>query len=94
MINSKIEEYIYFLNDQNNYFDRIIPNFKIDFLKFDKIIDPGSFETLLSTNVFYKNSKNEIMSLDIIIYESDFLEWLSEERLNKINQILDNDDRS
>lgn len=93
MINSKIEEYIYFLNDQN-YFNRIIPNFKIDFLKFDKIIDPGSFETLLTTNVFYKNSKNEIMSLDILIYESDFLEWMSEERLNKINQILDNDDRS
>jgi len=93
MINSKIEEYIYFLNDQN-YFNRIIPNFKIDFLKFDKIIDSGSFETLLSTNVFYKNSKNEIMSLDILIYESDFLEWMSEERLNKINQILDNDDRS
>jgi hypothetical protein len=93
MINSKIEEYIYFLNEQN-YFNRIIPNFKIVFLKFDKIIDPGSFETLLTTNVFYKNSKNEIMSLDIVIYESDFLEWMSEERLNKINQILDNDDRS
>ncbi len=37
MTNSKIEEYIYFLNSEN-HFDRIIPNFKIDYLKIDYLI--------------------------------------------------------
>lgn len=92
MTNSTIEEYIYFLNSEN-YFERIIPNFKIDYLKIDKIIDPGSFETMFAINCFYKNFKNEIVSLDIVLYEVDFLEWISNNRLDKINQILQ-DDRS
>jgi len=93
MTNSTIEEYIYFLNSEN-HFDRIIPNFKIDYLKIDKIIDPGSFETMFAINCFYKNFKNEIVSLDIVLYEVDFLEWISNNRLDKINQILQDDDRS
>jgi hypothetical protein len=93
MTNTPIEEYIYFLNSEN-YFDRIIPNLKIDYLKIDKIIDPGSFEAMLAINCFYKNFKNQIVSLDITLYETDYLEWISNNRLDKINQILQDDDRS